>query len=91
MMPWRERFGLVDIVDKYDSSNCGKYKAGKKFTPMGLMGHLRSKQDSCILHYGIIKFLEDLYGGLRGTVGIKHCTSWEMQSTAGQMPQKRRK
>jgi hypothetical protein len=74
MFPWRDRFVLDHIVTKYDFTNCagkkGKTGGSERMTPIGLMGHLESKKNSCVLHLGVEVYLKELYGELRG-VGHK--------------------
>lgn len=66
MMPWLDRFELNFIVEKYSSDYCYP----DKMTAMGLMDHLASKKDKCLLHLGVDAYLRELYGDVRG-VGHK--------------------
>jgi len=68
MLPWRERFGLVDMVGRCNCSGKEQCCASDtRFTPKGLMDHLNSKKRSCFLHLGIYLYLYTIYRGLRGT------------------------
>jgi len=69
MLTWRKHFIIDHIVEKYNDTNCSD-KKGKsvkeRITPIGLMSHLESKKNSCVLHLGVYKYLWELYGDLRG-------------------------
>ena len=68
MLPWRENFGLVDMVRRCNCSGKEQCCASDtRFTPKGLMDHLNSKKKSCFLHLGIYLYLYTIYRGLRGT------------------------
>jgi len=68
MLPWREQFGLVDMVNSCDcSGNKQCCASDARFTPKGLMDHLDSKKNSCFLHLGIHRYLFEIYRDLRGT------------------------
>lgn len=64
MAKWRERFHINYITQSH--GNCG----GKRMSPRGLMDHVESKMESCLLHHGLYHYLWTLYGNLRG-VGHK--------------------
>jgi hypothetical protein len=67
MLPWRERHGLADMVRHCRCSgkeHCCASDA--RFTPKGLMDHLKSKKQ-CFLHLGTYLYLYTIYRGLRGT------------------------
>jgi hypothetical protein len=69
MLTWRKHFIIDHIVEKYNDTNCSDKKGQsvkERITPIGLMSHLESKKNSCVLHLGVYKYLWELYGDLRG-------------------------
>jgi len=69
---WRGRFKIDNIVTSSPMAYCTN---SGKFEPLGLMGHIRSKVENtsglssfvpCVLHYGLLRYMEKLYGNLRG-------------------------
>eukprot|EP00978_Attheya_sp_CCMP212_P001908 scaffold3945_cov67-Attheya_sp.AAC.1 len=54
LIPWHNQHRLKGVGIIYCKNN--------KYTPMGLMGHLRTEgKKGCILHYGLTVYMEHLY------------------------------
>jgi len=73
---WRKMYELEGKVAGIGSTNQRTNHCTKgKLMPIGLMSHVRKEGESCILHYGISKYLEHRYckdqGNYRGGTGHK--------------------